>query len=130
MVNSSGRSNFIDQGFYVKITTTPYVGIWRSYQLETFTTKSPWQRIWLMTLFFNFYWRRQKSFVVYKIRMGHVTKIMTSSINIFCQVAPWWKFRLHIEVKIKSRGRLALPTSSIFLIYLNKLWFSWQDVSL
>ena len=63
--------------------------------------------------------------------MSHVTKIIAASINIFCQVASWWKFQLHMDVKIKIRGCLPSPTIFILLLDLRKGQLSWQkDISL
>ena len=134
MVNFSVQSEFTDQRFKAKTMPTPNFGIQRCYWLETFTTKTPDKKCSLIT--FNFQFLLMSAEIVSVLQncktcMSHVTKIIATSINIFCQVASWWKFQLHMDVKIKSKGCLPSPTSSILLLYLRKVQFSWQkDISL
>ena len=131
MVNFSVRSEFTHQKFNAKQCPCQILRYrvaidWKLSQLSN----SDKRRIIWMIFNFNLYLCRQKLFLVCKTCLCHVTKLIASSINISCQVVSWWKFSLHMEVEIKSRGRLPSPTSSILLIYFRKGQFSWQkDIS-
>ena len=79
-----------------------YLGIYRLYYPETFTSMSLWKiEVNGWRHFFNVYWSQQTWFLVCKIHISHVTKRMALSINVFCQgvghgvnIIPW------VELKI------------------------------
>ena len=65
-------------------------------------------RIWLRMSFLNSYWSQQKCFLVCKICMGHVTKVMTL---FFVKECLWYEFQLRNMCGTRGSRRAYTPIS-------------------
>ena len=82
-----------------KIRAIFYLDIKSSYQLSQVSPLD--QKIWLMTSIFIFCWDKQKWILICQMHISHVTKVMTSSINFFCQ---WISLECNFQLNTMCRS--------------------------